>query len=145
MRYVALGALEALGGVSGRLWKALGGSGRLWGGSGRLWGALGMLWEAGGGSGRLWEASGCKKLEKHIKSYTLRRVFGTFHQKAVVLLDVFVSSRHFTRRFEGHFSKSTCFFSSGGRRGTDRNRGRQERVLSIWKSEPYHARRMFRE
>ena len=53
MRYVALGALEALGGASGRIWKALGGSGRLWGGSGE---ALGDSGDALGGWRRLWEA-----------------------------------------------------------------------------------------
>ena len=45
-----------------------------------------------------------------------------FHLKSVIHVipyDVFLISSHLTRVFEGHFSKSTCFFI----RATPRNRG----------------------
>ena len=79
------------------------------------------------------------------KSGPKQCVFKTFRQKVVVSLDVFAKSITKTLVFEGHFSKCRCFFIGGtprNQRGTSRARNE---YLTIWKSEPYYARRIFRE
>ena len=51
--------------------------------------------------------------EFRIQSSNFARRFNDYHQKVCVWLDVFTKSINFTRRFEGHFSKSMCFFIGG--------------------------------
>ena len=69
----------------------------------------------------------------------------TFHKKVVVLRDVFAKSIKKPLVFEGHFSKCKCFFIGGTPRNQSGTSAARNEYLIIWKSEPYYARRIFRE
>ena len=76
----------------------------------------------------------------------LRRVFDDFLSKLVIWLELFLAKVvTLLGVCEGHVTKSTCFFSAAGRRGTDRKTDRTEWVLFHIEVRTLYARRMFRE
>ena len=69
-------------------------------------------------------------------SVILRHVFNIFDQEVVIPYDVFVKSCHFVRVFEGHFSKSMCFFIGGTLRNQAFKSQRLNEYSTICESEP---------